>query len=166
MWIYLIVSETTELKSNVKKVLRALHVLTNSLSPLRVCAALLLQSTEGYFNASVLGGATDPLGTHTPLPWSATQKHKSDQMREKSFAWYRALGCKWLWLIAAFRHPVWLKRGGVIGRKAWAAGAKEKGWTVTSSSFIRKVQCVICILDKMMSISSCIYTTNDSRYSC
>lgn len=138
MWIYLIVSETTELKSNVKKVLRALHVLTNSLSPLRVCATLLLQSTEGYFNASVLGGATDPLGTHTPLPWSATQKHKSDQMREKSFAWYRALGCKWLWLIAAFRHPVWLKRGGSNWKEGMSCRCKGKRMNCDVFVFYKK----------------------------
>lgn len=62
---------------------------------------------------------------------------KKGQSNQKSSVWYRALGCKWLWLIAAFRSPAWSERGEWLeGRRGAGAKAKDE----VSIKFVREVQ--------------------------
>lgn len=62
------------------------------------------------------------------LPFKCNSKTQR-QSEEKSYASYRALGCKWLWLIAAFRRPVWLERREQL---EWRheLQVQRKGWSV------------------------------------
>lgn len=72
------------------------------------------------------------------MPFKATVVQEKRQSHKKSCVWYRALGCKWLWLIAAFRHPAWSGRGELLeGRRGTGAKAKDE----VPIKFVKAAQC-------------------------